>query len=105
MRRKIGIAALVVAGISFVSMILMQVYSHCDGTDMVPFILLWLAGGIIAVACLIADVIRFIGKCFFQGASAGNSQECSQVCPLCGKAISGNARFCGECGCELTKNS
>lgn len=69
------------------------------------FVLLYAAALITAIVCLIGDVIRFIGKCFSQGFSAGNPQECSQVCPLCGKAISGNARFCGECGCELTKNS
>lgn len=103
MKRKIGIFALTVAGISFVTMILMQVYGHCKSADMVPFVLLFLAGGITAATCLSADAIRFIGKCFSQGFSAGNSQGCSQVCPLCGKAISGNARFCSECGCELTE--
>ena len=103
MKRKIGIFALTVAGMSFVSMILMQVYDHCKNADMVPFVLVFLAGGITAAACLIGDVIRFIGKCFSQGFNTGNSQERKRVCPLCGKAISGNARFCSECGCELTE--
>ncbi len=106
MKRKIGIIALVVYVICIVLMIFMT--SNASGRPNVAFqfvTVLIAVSYITAIVCLIGDVIRFIGKCFSQGFRAGNSQECSQVCPLCGKAISGNARFCGECGCELTKKS
>lgn len=111
MRRKIGFFAL---GLSVCAFILLVVAGMCCNTPLAVFMaLLHFSSMITAIICLIGDVIRFIGKCFSQGFSAGNSQgfragnsqECSQVCPLCGKAISSKARFCSECGCELTKKS
>ena len=104
MKRKIGFTALAVAVLAFLSFVTSSV-RHGDYGTMVFFALFYFAAIITAIVCLAGDVIRFIGKCFSQGFSAGNPQECGQVCPLCGKAISGNARFCSECGCELTKKA
>lgn len=100
MKRKIGFTALAVAALAF----LLAIFSmRSFGFEAFTFlVLLYAASMITAIVCLIGDVIRFIGKCFSQGFSAGNSQERKRACPLCGKAISGNARFCSECGCELT---
>ena len=103
MKRKIGFIALTFGIIAFI--FYMFSLTRMNFSSSISLLLIYAACMITAIICLIGDVIRFIGKCFSQGFSAGNSQECSQVCPLCGKAISGNARFCGECGCELTKNS
>lgn len=102
MKRFVGFLGLAVSGFSFIAVAVMGTYFYKTSLF---FMLLFLAGGITAAACLNADAIRFVGKCFSQGFNAGNSQECSQVCPLCGKTISGDAHFCSECGCELTKKS
>ncbi len=104
MRRKIGFTALAVTVVAFLLFVISTV-QHGDFGTAVFFALLYFAGIITAIVCLIGDVIRFIGKCFSQGFSAGKSQECSRVCPLCGKPLSSNVRFCSDCGCELTKNS
>ena len=104
MKRKIGITALVIYAICIVLMIFMTSNASGRPSAGFPFLVALIAVSYItAIVCLIGDVIRFIGKCFFQGFSAGNSQERKRVCPLCGNAISGNARFCSECGCELTE--
>lgn len=102
MRRKIGFTALVVTAVAFLLFVISSVQYGDFGTT-VFFALFYFAGIITSIVCLASDVIRFIGKCFSQGFSAENSQERKRVCPLCGKAISGNARFCSECGCELTE--
>ncbi len=103
MKRKIGFTALAVAALAFLLCVSSMQRFNFGATTFLG--LLYAAALITAFVCLIGDVIRFIGKCFSQGFRAGNSQECSQVCPLCGKPLSSDARFCSECGCELTKNS
>ena len=103
MKRKIGFIALCVGIFSF--FMLMVASMNFKISLVLPLILVYFFSIVTAIICLAGDVIRFIGKCFSQGANAANAQECSQVCPLCGKAISGSARFCSECGCELTKKS
>ena len=103
MKRAIGFIALG-AGIFTFFLFIVACMRH-NTSLMFPLMVVYFFSMVTAIVCLIGDVIRFIGKCFSQGFSAGNSQECSRICPLCGKAISGSARFCGECGCELTKNS
>lgn len=103
MKRKVGFTALGVGIFTFFMFVVACM--RLETSLILPLALVYFLCMITAIVCLIGDAIRFIGKCFSQGFSAGNPQECNQVCPLCGKAISGNARFCGECGCELTKNS
>lgn len=100
MKKFVGYLGLAISVVSFVAFAVMGMYFHKTSLF---FMLLFLVGGVTAEVCLIGDVIRFIGKCFSQGFNTGNSQERKRVCPLCGKAISGNARFCSECGCELTE--
>lgn len=103
MKRKIGFIALTVAALTF--MLCVITMQRFDFSSFVFLGLVYGAALITAIVCLAGDVIRFIGKCFSQGANEGRGQECSRVCPLCGKPLSSNARFCSDCGCELTKNS
>ncbi len=102
-RRIIGFTALAFAIICFILFCIMIASGRLRAGLMVPLLLGYGFGIITAIACLIADVIRFIGKCFSQGANAAQPQMCSKICPKCGRALNSNVRFCSECGNEVTE--
>ena len=100
MKRTFGIIALCVGIYAFIQFVAAGMRDEV--ASMIPLILACYICLATAFVCLIGDVIRFVGKCFSQGFSAGTVQKESHFCPFCGKTIYDNDRFCSQCGCDLT---
>lgn len=101
MKRTIGIFALVLGIITFILFVCAS--TRYDVSQIAPMLFVYGASMFTAFVCLIGDVIRFIGKCFSQGYNSVNVKQERIACPLCGKQLPADSRFCGECGCEIVK--
>ena len=120
MRRKIGFTALTLAGISFFAYLFILMSGNAfknEGLTSFVFVT-YIVTVLTAIACLLGDFIRFIGKMFGQGFNGGkapqqyynnynNYNNATQnnagvcYCPKCGQQNSGAAVFCQCCGNKI----
>ena len=110
-KRIIGIFALILVVISFISWMLLiftgAAFSKHGGFSVyVPIVFIsFFISMITSIICLAGDVIRFIGKMFSSGYnSAVNSPVNNNIkfCTKCGKQLEATATFCSACGHKQT---
>lgn len=108
MKRKIGIAAVVVGVVDlFVWIILLVSGNTFAGHGMSPLavfvFVLWFVCIVVAIPCLLGDVVRFIGKSFAAGYNESIRPDPSKTayCTNCGKPVDASVAFCPHCGTKL----
>lgn len=96
MKRKVGLTALVFAGIFFL-LAFFAIFAHAFAVFGIVAVLYW-GCCITAIVCLFGDFVRFIGKMFSSGYHAGAAKSRNRYCPHCGKGLAQDASFCPGCG-------
>ena len=110
MKKKIGIAAAIICGASFILWaILIFTGAVFSGHRISPIaiftFLTFFISGATAVICLAESLIKFAGKTFsagFNGIHTYNSEE-KAFCPNCGKQINKSSNFCPNCGSKVNQ--
>ena len=127
MRRKIGIIAAIIAGISFLLLILVLLTGNAfSGHSFSPLTIIGMLGWFIcaptAAICLFKDIVTLIGKWFSAGQNQANppfpiqpvvtnppatptqtetpaqGEGYTVYCTNCGKSIDASVTFCPHCG-------
>lgn len=98
MKRKVGITALIFAGVFFL-LAIFAMYAFEFTVFGFVAVMYW-GCCITAIICLFGDFIRFIGKMFSKGYNEGTKKSYSHYCHQCGKGLEQDAHFCPGCGAK-----